>query len=330
MSLYKTPKQVFADFPRDYWHVQEPIGQNFTPGTLGGYYIDMREKAKKYDGPTKDGYPLRNQNQEGLQLLPVTITQLALGHYEFWLENKQDIHLQRFFQCANWLVKHHMPCDGKMDGWLYHFDHGRLGIKAPFISAMGQGQGISVLVRAHQLNHDESYLNVARNALAPFDVEVRQGGVKAETSDGIYFEEYPCYPYSHILNGHIFSLWGLYDFAIYQNDERVMKLFEEGTHTLKKFLPRYDLGFWSRYGLYPHPKPNVASPFYHELHIAQLRAMFKLTSVPEFREYADRFETQFDSWFYFVRAFFHKVGFKFWIKARKKNLSKLPFLAQKL
>ena len=29
---------------------------------------------------------------------------------------------------------------------------------------------------------------------------------------------------------------------------------------------------WSRYDLYPHPLTNVASPFYHRLHIEQLRA----------------------------------------------------------
>ena len=326
MAFFKSPRQLFGEAPRDYWHVKEPAGQNFVPGTLRGYYIDMKEKAKNYVGPSKDGYPLRDQNREGLQLLPVTVTQLALGHYEFWLENQQDHHIQRFLQCADWLVENHKPCPGKMEGWLYHFDHGRLGIKAPFISAMGQGQGISVLVRAHQLTQKEKYLDITRQALAPFEIEVRQGGVKAETASGIYFEEYPCYPYSHILNGHIFSIWGLYDYAVYQNDSHVMKLYEQGVQTLKTFLPRYDVGYWSRYDLYPHPMPNLASPFYHELHISQLRAMHQLTSNPEFLEFADRWDSQFDRWINFLKASFVKIKFKVWVKARKLKLSKIPFL----
>lgn len=330
MAILKTPAQYFADLPRDYWHVKEPLGQNFIRGILRGYYIDMREKAREnqYHGPQKDSFPLRDQNREGLQLLPVTVTQLALGYYEFWLENQQKEHLGRFLQCADWLVENHTSCPGKMGGWLYHFDHGRLGIKAPFISAMGQGQGVSVLVRAYQLTKKDIYLSTAQKALAPFDIEVSQGGVKAETKDGIYFEEYPCLPYSHILNGHIFSLWGLYDYAISQDDARVMELFEQGTATLEKLLPRYDLGFWSRYGLYPHPMPNAASPFYHELHIAQLRAMSQITENPIFDQYADRWEAQFENWVYFLRAFYGKVKFKVWVKLRKKNISKTPFLSQ--
>ncbi len=327
MKIFPTPRQLYSALPRDYWHVKEPRGTNVTAGSLGGYYIDMREKARAYRGPTREGFPLRNQNREGLQLLPVTVTQLALGHYEYWLENKSSCHLDRFLGCADWLVDHHIACSYKKDGWLYHFDHGRLGIKAPFISAMGQGQGISVLVRAHHVSGLDKYLSTAQHALQAFYEEVEQGGVTARTEEGdVFYEEYPCVPYSHILNGHIFALWGLYDYAVHEQDTHIETLFWQGVTTLTKWLPRYDVGYWSRYGLFPHPIPNVASPFYHELHIEQLRAMFHLTAVREFCDFADKWETQFESWVNFVKAVYGKVRFKAWVKARKKNLSKTPFI----
>ena len=327
MKLLKTPKDFHAALPRDYWHVREPMGQNFSAGRLGGYYIDMREKVKSYPKQMRDGIPLRNQNGGGLQLLPVTITQMALGHYENWLIDKDDDRLQRFMKCADWLVEHHGACPGKMDGWSYFFNHERLGIKAPFISAMGQGQGISVLCRAHHVTGDEKYLSVAKSALDPFFADVSDGGVTARLSNGgIYYEEYPCQPFSHILNGHIFALWGLYDYAVYMKDQSVEQMFWEGANTLKEFLPRYDIGFWSRYGLYPHPYTNVASPFYHELHIAQLAAMHALTGIEEFRAFSQRWDQQFENWWYFFQAVYGKLSFKLWVIARKRNLSRVPFI----
>ena len=319
MKLPTTPRLVHASLPRDYWHVRESTGKNFKAGTLRGYYIDMRDKTRFYRGPMREGFPLRNQNRESWQLLPSTVCQLALGLYENWLQDDNDKHLDQFFRCAEWLVKNHVPCAGKRAGWLYHFDHTRLGIKAPFISAMGQGQGISVLVRAHQLTQKPLYLDTARRALAAFHTDVTEGGVLARLADGdVFFEEYPCQPFSHILNGHLFASWGLYDYAVYEGDQYYQQLFDQGTNTLIKMLPQYDLGYWTRYGLFPHPRPNIASPFYHELHIAQMQAMYKLTDNSVFLDFANKWERQFDNWFYFARAVIGKLRFKAWVRATKK------------
>ncbi len=193
---------------------------------------------------------------------------------------------------------------------------------------MGQGQGISVLVRAHQLTGNDKYLASAERALESFDYEVAEGGVTARLEDGsVYYEEYPCRPYSHILNGHVFALWGLYDFAVYRQDNRVKQMFDAGTSTLGALLPRYDTGYWSRYGLFPHPMPNVASPFYHELHIAQLQAMYRLTEMPIFDQYARRWQRQFDSWTRFIKAVYSKIRFKGWVKAQKKKQPDQPLLS---
>ncbi|QEG41891.1 D-glucuronyl C5-epimerase family protein [Roseimaritima ulvae] len=322
MFHFLTPRAMHAAMPRDYWHVLEPTGKHIERDKLGGYHIDMREKARPYSGPSEDGFPLRNQNSEGLQLLPVTVTQMALGHYDCWLEDQDPQRKATIARCADWLADQHGPCPGKMDGWAYGFDHGRLSIKAPFISAMGQGQGISLLVRAHHLLGNDRYLDMAKQALEPFFHPVEKGGVTAYLPDGgIAFEEYPCRPYSHILNGFMFALWGVHDFGIYTQDLQALELAQAGADTLAKMLPRYDVGYWSRYGLFPHPSPNVASPFYHELHIAQLRALDMIYPHAVFAEYADRWEKQFASWPNFIRAVYGKVRFKRWVKATKKRLA---------
>ena len=47
-------------------------------------------------------------------------------------------------------------------------------------------------------------------------------------------------------------------------------------------LDRYDLGFWSLYEQSGTRLPMVASRFYHQLHIVQLRIMHRLTGEVKF------------------------------------------------
>ena len=60
--------------------------------------------------------------------------------------------------------------------------------------------------------------------------------------------------------------------------------------TLRKNLDRYDLGFWSRYELSGTRLPMIASPFYHRLHVTQLRIMHKITGDEVFARYAEKWE----------------------------------------
>ena len=95
-----------------------------------------------------------------------------------------------------------------------------------------------------------------------------------------FFNEYTSEPL--ILNGWIFSYWGLRDYALMLDDEQVRNVAEKTLKTIIKTLPEYDLGYWSRYDL----TKRIASPFYHRLHIAQLRVMFDLTGEQVFEIYA--------------------------------------------
>jgi heparosan-N-sulfate-glucuronate 5-epimerase len=304
MRLLPTPRQLYRRLPRDYWHVEEPVGTRFTPGVLGGYYIDLRGKLAPWRGPTRDGFPMHEQNR-CLSLMPVTVTQIALAHYEDWLATRDDGSKARFIESANWLVDNLVADERGMHGWAYALDIPWAGIRAPFFSGLAQGQGLSVLVRAAALEPatGDRYLTTARRVFESFD-----DGVTARVDEGVFFEEYPGTPPSHLLGGHIFALWGVYDYAISQDDPDARQLFDLGTTATAALLPRFDTGYWSAYDLYPgHPRPNVASPFYHELHIAQLHAMFQLTGNDIFDRFAKRWTAQFDSWICFARALAGKI-----------------------
>ena len=54
----------------------------------------------------------------------------------------------------------------------------------------------------------------------------------------------------------------------------------------------------------------VASPFYHQLHIVQLRVLHRLTGETAFAQVADRWESYARSRANRTRALFYKSAFK--------------------
>ena len=80
--------------------------------------------------------------------------------------------------------------------------------------------------------------------------------------------------------------------------------------TLRTNLDQYDLGFWSLYEQSDTRLPMVASPFYHRLHVVQLRVMHRLTGEDIFAGYADKWESYARSRAKRTRAFCYKSAFK--------------------
>jgi hypothetical protein len=126
----------------------------------------------------------------------------------------------------------------------------------------------------------------------------------------LWFEEYLVSPPTHILNGFIWAAWGVWDFFLATGDLAAKQLFSSAVETLRVNLSRYDLGFWSLYEQAGTALPMVASPFYHRLHIVQLRIMHRLTGESTFAEYADRWQTYLLSPSYRARALCYKSAFK--------------------
>src|SRR5262249_46394519 len=65
------------------------------------------------------------------------------------------------------------------------------------------------------------------------------------------------------------------------------RTFEASTGALVSLLPEYDVGWWSRYSVFPKVV-DVATPFYHRVHLSQLSVMYRLTCSREFAETGTR------------------------------------------
>ena len=112
----------------------------------------------------------------------------------------------------------------------------------------------------------------------------------ADSRGDVWIEEYIVDPPTHILNGFMWAAWGVYDYFLATADPGAKELFDRAVRTLTNNLEGYDLGFWSLYEQAGTRMKMVASPFYHRLHIVQLRIMQRLTGHEAFQHYADRWE----------------------------------------
>ena len=134
------------------------------------------------------------------------------------------------------------------------------------------------------------------------------------SADGPFYEEYPTRPPSFVLNGGLFALFGAYDVAAGLDDLAAQRTFAEGVEALAANLGRWDTGRWSRYDLFPHPVVNLATPRYHQLHVAQLRALQLLAPDARIDAVADRFERYAESPLKRGEALARKVAFRLLVR----------------
>ena len=249
----------------------------------------------------------------GYQYNPNAIAQLGLGFYDLYLDDPQDEYRQQVLINAEWFMDHGRRVKDDVLLWEYTFPfEGKQKMKAPWRSALAQGQAISLLLRAYRLTEDNRFLDAVHHGYNAFRYEglKHEGGVISKSDGYTWLEEVIINPPNHILNGFVWALWGVYDYARFFNDTHAGRLYDSCLVTLEKHLPRYDLGYWTRYDLEP-PKPTrIVSRYYHNLHIVQMEGCYNITNKPIFNDYAKKWSKYMESFFCRNRALFEKIYFK--------------------
>ncbi len=276
---------------------------------LGVYPLDLSEELQRIEsgvyGPFDDqGLPLVDYSEwyrkHGIPgrdfptvYTPVTIAQFGLAHHQTFLAAGSEENRRAALTAARWLAEN--LTEGKDDFWIWEhtFPMPVYRLEPPWPSAMAQGEGVSLLLRAYELTKKQAFLLSARRALQAFLFPVEQGGVTYFDPDGnVWFEEYPANPPPHVLNGMIFAMIGLYEFWRLTGDVDAHRLFVSGALTLEKFLPKFDAGYGSRYDLRTR---RVVEEKYHRMHVAQLRVLFDWTGEDTFQKMADRWEAVWEN-----------------------------------
>lgn len=193
-------------------------------------------------------------------------------------------HVSMFLSAADWFV----DFQDNNGGWKVNVS--RIVFKgmrreAGWYSSMGQGQAISLLSRVYKYTGQVKYLRSALKATNVFKVPSNKDGVLAMLFGKFsWYEEYPTTPPLYVLNGFIYSLFGLYDLsqtASSKDTREPKKLFDQGINSLETLLPLFDNGHGSFYDLrhvsVPGHPPNRARWQYHRVHLEQLYAIVDIT-----------------------------------------------------
>lgn len=119
----------------------------------------------------------------------------------------------------------------------------------------------------------------------PFGYEYGRDGVKGYLSGNIapwYLEGGKI-----ILNGHIYTLFGLADLVKISNQDWVKDHLNTGIRSVVDSIQYFDNGFWSWYWV---DKPlYIASAMYHNLHICQLKALADMSGDKKLASYSEKF-----------------------------------------
>jgi hypothetical protein len=247
----------------------QPLGTRFDRGSIRGYYLDLSAKTAS---------PWAAAPQ---QLVPAGRAPRARGGGGRGRAGDEQA-MVAFEATYKLLLERAVP-QGEALLWPYDMAVPKYGLSPPWFSAMAQGQAASVLVRA--ASRDESAVDAALRALRPLldRAEPFVLGLPA----GPVLEEVPTNGRSSVLNGWIYALWGVHDVAVGLDSSEAAALFAESLHALRATLGEYDTGWWSRYSLWAEGR-DLAKPFYHRVHIAQLEALHRLTGTPELLDFASR------------------------------------------
>ena len=291
VSLYKIKKWCRMLTGKSISHVNQGVGTCYSKTEVAGYYNDLTEKVTR-DNP--DILVPKYHVDTGEEIyFSIGIFQYGLAAYDLYLKSGEDTYKKKLLACADWAVDNQQN-DGSWVTFSYE------NPEHPY-SSMAQGEGISMLIRAHIVTQDDRYLQAARKAKDFMLRPIPDGGTTEYHNNDVLLYEDTDNPV--ILNGWIFSLWGLYDYSKYTKENDAVSALAATLESLKKKLPDFDMKYWSKY----EDGKRICSPFYHKLHIAQLRVMYDLFGDEVYKEYADKWESYQKSFWKPKKAFVKKA-----------------------
>jgi heparosan-N-sulfate-glucuronate 5-epimerase len=274
-------------------YTYKPYLQNYSPS--GDYLNSSSKDYSEILGRLKyDSKSIPMVNYYGKYYYnPVTISNIALTEYGIYTRTKKLVNKQQFLTLADGLIR----LQSKDGSFRYNFTFYKpelenAVLKPGWVSAMAQGEALSVYSRAYRLTGNIKYLNAGTASLHLLQVPKAKGGVMTDLGDinpklknYIWFEEYVTPTNNYTLNGFMFTILGLYDWSKLNVEKkygssRANLLFTGSIKSLEQVLGKYDLGGFTMYDLsYYTMKTKIPHivPEYHAIYIYQLQSLYSIT-----------------------------------------------------
>ncbi len=291
--------------PKQHYEITEDLHSQ----QLGEYYFLFEESSvstgkkqrliKQFD---ENGIPINKTYVDVADkeyvYFPISIGQMGLAVFHTYLKSNNEKDKNRFLKFVDWFAdENNFDFNSELGArWLTDVSLPQYKNPGPWQSAFSQSRAISILLRGYQLTHNIKYAELAEEGLKSFLAAYNKGGVTVFTEEGPFYEEYTSTVPTLVLNGMIFSLCGVYDFVrVFPDNNTARNIFNDGINTLEKILPKFDMGFWSKYNLCNaawYPEVDPATIGYQRLHINQLKMVYALTKKQVFKEYQNIFSEQ--------------------------------------
>lgn len=267
-------------FGKSAFHVEQGKGKCYSKENIKGYYNDLTNKVSEKTILDESGIPINMTIANVETYFPITIFQYALGLYDLYLiENKKE-YLEKFINIADWTITN-QENDGMWDCM------GKLKDKAHETqSSMCQSEGVSVLLRAYVETNEMKYYKAATKAIDFMIKDINKGGTCLYKNGEVIFQEYVSKYNLSVLNGWIFSVFGLFDYTLISPEKKYKEILYRTIDSMSKQLKNYDRKYWSNYDL----KGTIASPSYHDIHIKQLEILYELFGKEEFKFFANKWK----------------------------------------
>ena len=154
----------------------------------------------------------------------------------------------------------------------YKFDFPSHSQKAPWYSAMAQGQCASAFLWGNRLFREEKYFECAKAAINAL-MNDQELALTKSLNEGIWLKEYPGYEFC-VLDGSLTAICGVYD--LYKTMKKNQK---EGMIDVKCFLDKCLMGFksnhdkfnWHFGGLFYSDKCDVPTQSYYNQNMMLLQ-----------------------------------------------------------
>jgi hypothetical protein len=235
---------------------------------------------------------------------PVAIAQYALAQLDVATRTGDEDTLESAAVNAAKLIE----VADRHDGGLYFpygFDFSLGGnkkqtIHAPWWSAMAQGQALSLFVRLHRITGEARWRDAADRTFKTLDdrgPREEPWSIYVDQHHYLWFEEYAgdTKPLL-VLNGHMFAIFGLWDYHRLTKSPKAKVLFDGGVTLLREYLPLFRVDGEASYYCIRAPlclRPSWQDEKYHGIVIKQMRIIGDMADDRWFVREARRFRDDF-------------------------------------
>lgn len=231
---------------------------------------------------------------------PIVNAQYAMSALLEWENSGDQIWLDRAIRNAQELIDTHVERDG---AWWYQYDwdwtYLDRTLTAPWWSGMAQGEALTVFSRLAQIQPENAIWREA--AARTFDSFLQRGSGNTEPwstvidNGYLWFEEYAGdQPPLLVMNGHVFAIFGLYEYWLLTADERAATYIDGGATAILNSMPLIraegEVSYYCSQREYCR-RIEWQNPTYHPIHMQQLKALGRITGEQQFDQWAALLES---------------------------------------